>query len=90
MIKPESEYGKIWLHVVLFLITLFTTTLAGTEWIHGRMALMELVTEERWLTWQSFSRGFAFSLPFLAVLTVHEFGHYFAARYHKERVSLPY
>ncbi|WP_369826669.1 site-2 protease family protein, partial [Siphonobacter sp. BAB-5405] len=34
--------------------------------------------------------GLAFSLPFLAVLTVHEFGHYFTARLNKVKVTLPY
>src|SRR5690606_30910348 len=37
-----------------------------------------------------FYEGFAFSLPFLAVLTIHEFGHYFMAKYHQIKVSLPY
>jgi Zn-dependent protease len=29
-------------------------------------------------------------VPFLAYLTVHEFGHYFAAQWHKVKVTLPY
>lgn len=31
-----------------------------------------------------------YAVPFLLFLTVHEFGHYFAARWHGVRVSLPY
>jgi membrane-associated protease RseP (regulator of RpoE activity) len=31
-----------------------------------------------------------FSIPFLLILTVHEFGHYFTAQYHKVKSSLPY
>ena len=31
-----------------------------------------------------------FSLPFLGILTVHEFGHYFTARYHKVKTTLPF
>ena len=34
--------------------------------------------------------GFLFGASLLAFLTVHEFGHYFAARYHSVRTSLPY
>ena len=33
--------------------------------------------------------GFAFSVPLMAILTCHEFGHYFAARLHGVPASLP-
>ncbi|NQZ76663.1 MAG: site-2 protease family protein [Ekhidna sp.] len=42
------------------------------------------------MTWDDFLFGFNFSIPFLLILTVHEFGHYFTARYHKINVTLPY
>ncbi|GAB3830892.1 hypothetical protein GCM10028895_47530 [Pontibacter rugosus] len=42
------------------------------------------------LSWAEFTAGLYFSLPFLGVLTVHEFGHYFTARYHRTAVTLPY
>ena len=42
------------------------------------------------LGWTHFWQGFRFSIPFLGILTVHEFGHYFAAKYHKVKVTLPY
>jgi membrane-associated protease RseP (regulator of RpoE activity) len=34
--------------------------------------------------------GLPFSLSLLAILVFHEFGHYFASRYHKVNVTLPY
>jgi membrane-associated protease RseP (regulator of RpoE activity) len=34
--------------------------------------------------------GITYSLLILSVITVHEFGHYFAAKYHKIDVTLPY
>lgn len=42
------------------------------------------------ISWDDFLFGFNFSIPFLFILTVHEFGHYFTARYHKINVTLPY
>jgi membrane-associated protease RseP (regulator of RpoE activity) len=81
---PKSK--SILKHIVLFLLTLTTTTLAGAEWQFSRF----LFFEENPLTWEYFLKGFAFSLPLLGFLTVHEFGHYFTARWHKVRVSLPY
>ncbi|GAB3274747.1 site-2 protease family protein [Larkinella harenae] len=45
---------------------------------------------EHGIGWAEFWEGLHYSIPFLAILTVHEFGHYFAARYHQVRVTLPY
>jgi membrane-associated protease RseP (regulator of RpoE activity) len=42
------------------------------------------------LTWEEFTQGLAFSLPFLGILTVHEFGHYITARRYGAKVTLPY
>jgi membrane-associated protease RseP (regulator of RpoE activity) len=41
-------------------------------------------------SWSDFYSGLEFSVPFLLILTVHEFGHYFVALYHKVKVTLPY
>ncbi|GAB3337302.1 site-2 protease family protein [Larkinella ripae] len=45
---------------------------------------------EHGIGWPEFWNGLHYSIPFLAILTVHEFGHFFAARYHQVRVTLPY
>lgn len=34
--------------------------------------------------------GWSFALPLMAILVTHEFGHYFAALYHRVPASLPY
>lgn len=80
------------LHFLLFLITLLTTTVAGSEWIHGRFFFLneESIGWSQWMTWDKWKQGLNFSMPFLAFLTVHEFGHYLAARRYKVDVSLPY
>jgi Zn-dependent protease len=78
---------RYWLHALLFLVTLVTTTLSGLEWMSP--ALAESIAKAD-LTWDQFSQGFAFSLPFLGILTVHEFGHYFFARRYGAKVSLPF
>jgi len=36
------------------------------------------------------TQGWQFALPLMAILLAHEFGHYFAARYHRVPASLPY
>lgn len=76
------------LHGGLFLITLITTTLAGAEWMFGRLFIP--FDGMQTLGWPEFVAGFQFSVPFLAILTVHEFGHFFTAQANRVRVSLPY
>ncbi len=76
------------LHGGLFLVTLVTTTLAGAEWMYGRIFIPFEGSQP--LGWTEFLAGFQFSVPFLAILTVHEFGHYFTAKANKVRVTLPY
>lgn len=71
--------------VILFIITIVTTTIAGAEWMFGRF----LFFGEQTMTGQDFVSGFQFSLPFILILTVHEFGHYFTARYHNIKTTLP-
>ncbi len=70
----------------LFIITLIATTLSGAEWMHGWLFLYV----PHPLGWSEFMDGLQYSIPFLLILTVHEFGHYLTARYHKVKVSLPY
>lgn len=77
---------KKYIHIILFVITSITTTLAGAEWIYGRSFLFGSYT----MGWDEFLGGLWYSIPFLLILSCHEFGHYFAARYHHVRTSLPY
>lgn len=71
----------------LFIITIITTTLSGAELMFGKSIFF---SEEHRLTFQHFFGGFHYSIPFLAFLTFHEFGHYIAARLYHIKVSLPY
>ena len=74
----------ILIHGGLFLLTLITTTMAGAEWTFSKSVFMP------GYSWSDFQSGFAYSIPFLLILTVHEFGHYFTAVYYRIKVSLPY
>lgn len=78
------------IHSALFLATLVTTTIAGALWVGGRFILNEHWGWNEKYTWDDFSMGLPYSLTFLLILTVHEFGHYFTAMYHKVKATLPY
>lgn len=80
----ELTPRKIALHAGLFLLTFVSTTLAGAEWIHGKSILVP------GYTWADFASGMPYSIPFLFILSVHEFGHYFTAIHHRVRTTLPY
>lgn len=71
---------RLILQITLFLLTIVTTSLSGADWIGLPFKTFE----------QAFTIGLSYSVPFLLILTVHEFGHFFTARYYKVPVSLPY
>lgn len=75
----QSSNPRLWLNIVLFIATFFTTTVAGVQWI-GKNPF-ELT---------NLSYGLPYSISILLVLGVHEFGHYFAARFHQVKVTLPF
>ena len=80
----SSETRRILIQFTLFLLTLVTTTLAGAELCYGRSP----ISGE--FTWADFLLGLNYSVPFLFILSVHEFGHYLTARFHRVDTSLPY
>ena len=79
----SKEKRIVLIQVLLFIATFITTTLAGAEWSFGKSVYGDF-------GWPDFIQGMHFSIPFLLILTVHEFGHYFTAMYHKVKSSLPY
>lgn len=81
----HKETKRILLQIALFIATFISTTIAGNEWAYGRNIFS---TPD--YGWHDFVNGLSFSIPLLLVLTMHEFGHYFVAMYHKVKTSLPY
>ena len=91
--RPAPSAGRTAVvHIGLFLITLVTTTLAGIQLTRGDVGWLafDVFALRGPALWAELERGLWFALPFLGVLTVHEFGHYFVARRNRVRTSLPY
>jgi membrane-associated protease RseP (regulator of RpoE activity) len=67
-------------HIVLFLMTVVTTMVAGMWWenLHPLQQIEE------------FYRGLPYAFTLLAILFCHEMGHYLTARYYGIDVTLPY
>ena len=72
------------IQLTLFILTICTTTLAGAEWVTGKALFFT------GLSWSELFSGLHYSIPFLFILTCHEFGHYLTARYYNIKVTLPY
>src|SRR6188768_373367 len=89
----HKETRTVLIQATLFVATFFSTTIAGAEWAYGKsiFAVVDksLVFNANY-SWLDFSSGLEFSIPLLLILTVHEFGHYFTAMFHKVKTSLPY
>src|SRR6187401_2337020 len=89
----HKETRTVLIQATLFVATFFSTTIAGAEWTYGKsiFAVVDksLVFNANY-SWLDFSSGLEFSIPLLLILTVHEFGHYFTAMFHKVKTSLPY
>src|SRR2546430_2729382 len=72
---------RLWLHITLFILTLYTTTIAGVHW-------RGLTDDAGNLA--NLPQGLTYALCILAFLTAHEFGHFIAARIHGVDATLPY
>ncbi len=87
----RKETKTLLIQLLLFIVTVFTTSIAGAEYTNFETAKLlngsKDITDNFWLF---VSTGLYYSIPFLGVLTIHEFGHYFMAKYHHLKVTLPY
>lgn len=73
-----TETGSPWINLWLFLATCVSTVWAGSG------TLNPFADPERLFI------GAQFAVTLLSILGIHEFGHYFTARYYRASVSLPY
>ena len=80
--KNRLTSGTIVKHTVLFILTFICVTFVGIIWV-GQSANADSY-------WDMWPQGALFATLLLAFLGTHEFGHYFAAVYHKVKVTLPY
>ena len=89
------EYG---LPLLLFGASVVTTTANGARFMHNFLEGMPPVVLDSdlwpwgWLSDhpELFVTGCAFSTALLSILLIHEFGHYFACRWHGIRATLPW
>ncbi|MFN8442092.1 MAG: site-2 protease family protein [Caldilineaceae bacterium] len=80
--------GKPWLNALLFVLTVLSTLIVGVTYRDDFTANLRSIGDL--FLPQVFIHGWPFAVSLMGILLAHEFGHYFAARYHKLAVSLPF
>ena len=94
LVRTRERY---WLYILLFLLTLFSTTMFGVALqadFERSLPFDPLHLfdgyETVWRHPSQFVSGLPFSLTLFAILLAHEFGHYLACLYYRVDASLPY
>ncbi len=82
-------------NLVLFLLTLISVLFVGASMSYSGPATSPAGGEPSLLSYlfdvaRSLPAGLPFAVSLLGILGVHEFGHYFAARFNRTEVTLPY
>jgi membrane-associated protease RseP (regulator of RpoE activity) len=90
-------HPRIWLHVLLLVLTFLTTTGVGARMAHNFAANRPPFNEpdllgfaQLWMQPGDLTAGLPFSITLLLILLAHEFGHYFACTHYGVDASLPY
>ena len=81
--KEEAQDLRIGFALIMFAITLLTTTVAGVG--IGGTPSEKLFSDPSLLI-----QGLTYSLPLLLIIAIQKFSHYFVASYYKIRITLPY
>ncbi len=97
--RPYSiPKNRLWLHVLLFVVTMFTTTLVGAHMQYNFSHNLPFFDINRDLDIFNialrsptiFFAGLPFSLTLLTILMAHELGHYLACVYYQVDATLPF
>jgi len=85
--NPAEPPPRWWLHVLLFVLTLASSTFCGGLY-YGWLPTPDVL--ERLWDPRLFLEGLKFSVPLMTILLAHELGHYFAARRHGLSATPPF
>ena len=96
--RAAGRPTRIWLHVLLLLLTLLSTSAVGARMqfnFDGGLPVFEMDRDldAFWAWWPHpavLMSGLPFSLTLLTILLAHEFGHYVACLYYGIDASLPF
>lgn len=84
-VRFDPQPRSWWPNLILFVLTILSLLYTGAG-----IALGEAVLADPTRQLTEFWRGWPYALGIVLILGAHELGHYFAARYHRVPVTLPY
>jgi membrane-associated protease RseP (regulator of RpoE activity) len=87
-VRAPRPRQRVWLHVLLFVVTVLSTTAVGALHYAGFLSAFGPTTPP--LTARLFLGGFWYSATILAILGCHELGHYYACRYYDVDATWPF
>jgi membrane-associated protease RseP (regulator of RpoE activity) len=79
---------RVWLHVLLFVVTVLSTTGVGA--LHYAGFLSAFGPDSPAFTFRMVAGGLWYSATILAILGCHELGHYYACRYYGVDATWPF
>ncbi len=96
--EPTLFQQRYWLHALLFVLTLYSTTLVGARLSYNfqhNLPAFDLETDlpaylDMLAAPSQLASGLPFSLTLMAILLAHEFGHFLTCVYYRVNASLPY
>ena len=91
-LPPPRRRDRVWVHILLLVLTVVTTTLVGASHFFGfsQGFNAEAVVLPDLRDPAFYVAGLWYSATILAILGCHEMGHYVACRYYRVDASLPF
>jgi len=86
--RRRKFQSRLWLHLLLLVLTIVSTTLVGT--LHYAAFLEQFSSRRVPIDWALIPHGLWYSGTLLGILGAHEMGHYLLCRYYNVDASLPY
>jgi membrane-associated protease RseP (regulator of RpoE activity) len=86
--RPRKFQSRLWLHALLLLLTIGSTTTAGA--LHYASFIYEFSARPIDWQWGLLLQGFWYSGTLIGILGAHEMGHYLLCRRYNVDASLPY
>ena len=80
--------SRIWVNIILFILTIFSMMLMGVDIPPGAMAASDASPIQVLL--QYIWTGWPFALSMMGILFAHEMGHYIMCRYYSVPATLPF
>ena len=85
---PEPRPVRNWINLLMFVLTIISVLISGA--LFTSSGLTTLPSDPLQLVLTVLETGWPFAVSLIAILGIHEMGHYLAGRAHGVRVTLPF